>query len=116
MNFIIHRNKWIWGDSIYIITEDAMGTVTVQFDAANKKAGYITCLSVKEEARKKGYGVALIKEAEKEIKERKCKYAMLTCMRKSWIADWYQSLGYKEDKSIILDYPDDMLALKKSIK
>ena len=114
MKFIKHRNTWCWGTSTIIITNDGCGTVTVQFDDEFPCAANITGLSVYKDKRNKGYGTALLKEAEKEAKEHNKEIIYISCDKDSWIENWYKRTGY-EDDGLIPEFDYKVRRLKKEI-
>ncbi len=94
MKFIKHENTWPWGRSTIIITNDACGTVTVQFSQSFPDEGFITSLSVHKSKRNKGYGNMLLAEAEKYALENGVTQTALRCDPNSWVIEWYKRHGY----------------------
>lgn len=74
--FQIHYNKWWWGETAHIVRNDGKGFVRVEFqDPYN--FGYISDLSVIEDARRKGYARELIEIAHELITANGYKTAVL---------------------------------------
>lgn len=114
MKFVKHRNKWCWGKSTIIITNDGCGTITVQFDDEFTNDAIISGLSVHESKRNKGYGTKLLHEAEEEAKANLKTTLYISCDKDSWIEKWYMKEGFIND-CLLLEYDNKVRRLKKDI-
>lgn len=116
MSFVVHKNIWTWGESNIIISDDAFGTVTVQFFNDEPNSAYITSLSVYSNARNKGLGKLLLHEAEKMAKERPgIDEITICCDKNSFVYDWYIREGYDDTGIILFGYGDSAVELKKKV-
>ena len=107
LNYVIHRNKWVWGRSNIIVTSDGCGLVTVSFEndmfAGPEKAAVLSGLSVVDSKRKSGYGRALVAAAEDLARKEGAKMMILWADKNDWVINWYKRLGYVES-----DYPREL--------
>ena len=95
MNFVVHRNKWWWGDSVTFIDDNGLGEVEVQFDKSWIGTAYIRGLGVYETSRLRGLGRALLETALEEARQRGMKFAKLDVDRKiDWLVKWYERMGF----------------------
>lgn len=90
----VHRNKWIWGKTWVIITEDGSGIIKISQDP--EEGVVLSGLSVLPESRGQGLGTLLILWAEGIIKDEigECEISLSV---ESWNKDligWYERLGY----------------------
>lgn len=109
--FIYHLNKWWWGFSVKVITEDAHGFVSIQFDDSMPKTCYVSNLSVIEESRNKGIATLLLNECEKLAKQYNRNEIRISAEKNSWVKQWYKKLGYK-----IYRYGKYLYDMKKEIR
>lgn len=114
---VIHRNKWYWGESEYIIYDGGKGLVSVQFDDDYPDTATISCLSVLPSERTMGLGSRLVEFAEGEAKKRGNHRVELGSERNSWLVKWYQRMGYRVMETYTEDeYQDErMVYLVKDI-
>lgn len=121
LNYVIHKNKWLWGRSMIIVTSDGCGLVTVSFEndmfSGPEKAAVLSGLSVVESKRKSGYGRALVAAAEDLTRSQGAKLMILWADKNDWVLNWYKRLGYVES-----DYPrepedgeEDLQELEKKL-
>lgn len=101
--FIVHRNKWIWGRTWVIITEDGAGIIKTSQDPDDGVV--LSGLSVLPEFRHKGIGTSLVREAERIVKEEIGEGEDITLSVESWnkeLIGWYTKLGF-----CVYDYDSD---------
>lgn len=119
INYVIHKNKWLWGESWIIVTTDGCGLVTVSFEkdmfSGDEPASVLSGLSVVSEKRQSGLGRALVEAAENVARERGAKLMILWADKNDWVINWYKRLGYVES-----DYPreqdeEDLQELEKRL-
>lgn len=96
IKFILHVNKWYWGETHTIVSDDGKGVVDVQFDDTMPNVAFIKGLSVFEDERKRGVGTKLMHLAHAEGRAKGKEFAQL-CANKAqdWLVAWYKDLGYK---------------------
>ena len=102
-NFVVHRNKWIWGRTWVIIAEGGTGIIRVSQD--EEDGVVLSGLSVLPEFRHKGIGASLVREAERIVKDEIGQEEDITLFVESWNKDligWYERLGYS-----VYDYDKD---------
>ena len=107
-NFVVHRNKWIWGRTWVIIAEGGAGIIKVSQD--QEDGVVLSGLSVLPEFRHKGIGTSLVQEAEKIVQE-EIGEEDITLSVESWnkeLIGWYERLGYS-----VYDYDKDYTDLIK---
>ncbi len=92
---VIHRNKWFWGSSEYIIYDCGKGLVSIQFNDDYPDTATISGLSVLPSERTMGLGSRLVEFAESEAKKRGKHRINLGAERNSWLVKWYQRIGYR---------------------
>ncbi len=100
---VIHRNKWFWCSSEYIIYDGGKGVVSVQYQDDYPDMATLSCLSVLPSERTMGIGRKLVEFAEEEARKNGRKKMELGAERNSWLVSWYQRLGYR----IVETYTDD---------
>ena len=65
--------------------------------------GWLNYLAVDADARRRGYGAALVAEAERLLTERGCpKLSLLVRSTNADVIAWYESLGYATDSAVPL--------------
>lgn len=92
---VIHRNRWFWGDSEYVIYNGGDGVVSVQFQDDYPDTATLSCLSVLPSQRTMGIGSRLVGFAEHEALKRGAKRMELGAERDSWLVKWYERMGYR---------------------
>ena len=100
---VIHRNKWFWGSSEYVIYDGGKGVVSVQYQDDYPDMATLSCLSVLPSERTMGVGSKLVEFAEEEARKNGRKKMELGAERNSWLVSWYQRLGYR----IVETYTED---------
>ena len=92
--YSVHRNKWIWGKTWVIITEDGSGIIKISQDPEDGVV--LSSLSVLPESRGQGLGTLLILRAEGIIKDEigECKISLSVETKSQNLIKWYESLGY----------------------
>ena len=91
----IHYNKWWWGETAHIVSNDGKGIVRVEFEYGYSY-GFITDLSVVEDARRKGYATGILDVAHDLIKKNGYRWAILTCeFERVFQRAFYERIGYK---------------------
>ena len=99
---VIECNYW-WGKSYQIITKDGKAVVDLQFNNEYDD-GFISCLTVSEDIRRKGVGTELVKFVEQLTKDKGRDYAGLYVDKdRPEMLDWYVRMGYKVQE----DYDDE---------
>ena len=104
---IIHKNKYPWGDSVSIITENGCAKVEMTFENVNPGVCYLSGLSVIPEKRLHGLGTFLIKECEKYCKLHNIFRIDLHLVQDPGVLKFYYKLGYKtitEEDGLIRAY------------
>ena len=107
-NFVVHRNKWIWGRTWVIVAEGGVGLIRVSQD--QEDGVVLSGLSVLHEFRHKGIGASLVQEAEKVVQD-EIGEEDITLSVESWNKDlvgWYERLGFS-----VYDYDKDYIYLIK---
>lgn len=90
----IHYNNWWWGETAHIVRNDGKGIVRVEFEYGYLY-GFITDLSVVEDARRKGYATGLLDVAHELIKKNGYRWAVLTCeFERVFQRAFYERIGY----------------------
>ena len=90
-----HKNKWIWGKTIYLIVNSGIGIVSLSLDNNYPGICFLSGLSVVEDHRKKGYGNRLLGLAEQEAKDNGCTEIILSCEKNTFVPEWYKRHGYE---------------------
>ncbi len=103
----IHRNRWFWGDSEYIIYDGGKGVVSVQFQDDYPDMATLSCLSVLPSQRTMGIGSKLVEFAESEARKNGRNKMELGAERGSWLVKWYQRMGYRVMETYTEDEYDD---------
>lgn len=76
------------------MTANGEAVCTVSLDENIKACACIHSLSVEENNRRMGYGKMLLDESENEARRLGAKVVSLAAIRDSFMADWYQRMGY----------------------
>lgn len=103
---VIHRNKWFWGSSEYVIYGGGKGIVCIQFQDDFPDIATLSGLSVLPSSRTMGIGGGLLEFAEEEARKNGRKHIELGAEKGSWMVSWYQRHGYR----IIETYSEDEYA------
>jgi ribosomal protein S18 acetylase RimI-like enzyme len=82
--------KWIY---------EPHGRICVYSYNDDNSTAYISSLYVDPDNREAGSGKRLLTKAEEFIKNNGFSHIMLLANKKSWVYDWYISLGYKQYSS-----------------
>ena len=109
MKYIVHRNKWIWGRTWVIITENGNGLIKISQDEDDGVV--LSGLSVLPDHRGTGIGASLVREAERIVKEEIGMNEDITLSVESKNKDligWYSWLGYSA-----YDYDSDYTEMIK---
>lgn len=91
----IHRNKWFWGYSEYVIYGHGQGIIHIQYQDDYSDIAVFSGLSVIPDYRKTGLGKKLLEYAEKLAFKNGCTKIELSAEKDSWIVEWYKRMGYK---------------------
>jgi ribosomal protein S18 acetylase RimI-like enzyme len=94
-NFVVHRNKWIWGRTWVIVAEEGVGLIKISQDPEDGVV--LSGLSVLPDHRGKGIGASLVREAERIVKEEIGEGEDICLSVESWnkeLIEWYTKLGF----------------------
>lgn len=95
-NYIYHRNKWWWGETLTLVARDGLSTVEIQYDDNYPTIAFIKGLSVYQSARQEGIGTELLKLCEEIAKNEGYLFTQLTANKEQeWLVKWYKSSGYQ---------------------
>ena len=110
MGLVIHKNKFWWGTSWHIITDDGMGHIEAQMDNDNTDTLFVLGLSVYETARRRGLATIMLHEIETLAIDNDIERIRLNVNKpKSWVYDFYIRRGYEfwdedEDNYYLVKY------------
>lgn len=107
---IEHFNKWWWGCTFTLVTDNGNGIVELQIDNNYPSTAFVKGLSVLEKDRWKGIGSELIEHCEL-IAQREGKSLLQLTVNKEqeWLVDWYKRIGFQ--RTMIDDHEFTMLKI-----
>lgn len=114
MEIIRYYNKWPWGNSVILITNDGLGTATVTFPKDTPDIGLISDMSVHVTNRLNGYGNRLLETCEEEIKRHGITKAALMAKVDTTPYYWYLRHGYElcNELEFFPQFDDDAILVK----
>ena len=111
MEFVIHKNKAIWGTVWRIITDNGMGHIEAQIETDDPNAMFVCGLSVYPAARRRGLATMLLHEVESLAIDNGVNEIRLSVEKpKTWVYDLYIRRGYE-----LVDENDEYYYLVKYV-
>lgn len=93
-NFVIHKNRWPWGDSYMIVSNDGYGVCHIGIEDNDPDVAYFSSISVHPVARNKGYATRLIRKAIEIAKNEGVREIEFDAVNEKWLIEWYMRLGF----------------------
>lgn len=96
MKFVKYENIWYWGETINLVKNDGLAIIELSIDNSKPNYAYISSLKVHTSARGQGIASAIMNEIENIARSKKVGIIYLSAEIGSWVAEWYQRIGYVE--------------------